>query len=183
MLNFSFMPFRFYPESLADHFSPRLLPLLLTLSVMLPDLASAADEEKRDQQKTEKPADKVQSVEVSGPGAASQRRNDTAAKIVVGRDELLQFGDTAIADVMKRLPGVSVVGSDIRMRGLGAGYTQIMVNGERTGWIFYRQFVAGSDRTYRIMRTTTAESARRRLPAASISCCAKVFPVHPDRSN
>jgi hypothetical protein len=47
------MPFRFYPESLADHFSPRLLPLLLTLSVMLPDLASAADEEKRDQQKTE----------------------------------------------------------------------------------------------------------------------------------
>jgi outer membrane receptor for ferrienterochelin and colicin len=152
------MPFRFYPEFLADHFSPRLLPLLLTLSVMLPDLASAADEEKRDQQKTEKPADKVQSVEVSGPGAASQRRNDTAAKIVVGRDELLQFGDTAIADVMKRLPGVSVVGSDIRMRGLGAGYTQIMVNGEPVPSGFSIDSLSPDlIERIEILRTTTAE--------------------------
>jgi outer membrane receptor for ferrienterochelin and colicin len=163
------MPFRFYPESLADHFSPRLLPLLLTLSVMLPDLASAADEEKRDQQKTEKPADKVQSVEVSGPGAASQRRNDTAAKIVVGRDELLQFGDTAIADVMKRLPGVSVVGSDIRMRGLGAGYTQIMVNGEPVpGGFSIDSLSPDLIERIEIMRTTTAEFSAQAI-AGSIN--------------
>lgn len=75
-------------------------------------------------------ADNVVRVEVSGPGSTALRRNDTAGKIVVGRDELLQYGDSALSGVLKRLPGLSLSGSEVRMRGLGAGYTQILINGD-----------------------------------------------------
>jgi outer membrane receptor protein involved in Fe transport len=78
----------------------------------------------------------IQQVEVKGAGYDA-RREDTAARIVVGRDEILRYGDTAVADVLKRLPGVTVTtgagrSTQVRMRGLGGGYTQILVNGERT---------------------------------------------------
>ncbi|WP_423046781.1 TonB-dependent receptor plug domain-containing protein [Undibacterium sp. SXout7W] len=181
------MPFRFCPHSLADRFlsryplclSPRLSTpispfLLLALSVTLPLAASAADEEKRPEQKRgeqtpEMSAEKIQSVEVSAPGAANQRRNDTAARIVVNRDEFLSFGDTAVADVLKRLPGVSVVGSDIRMRGLGAGYTQIMVNGEPVPSGFSIDSLSPDlIERIEILRTTTAEFSTQAI-AGSIN--------------
>jgi iron complex outermembrane receptor protein len=63
------------------------------------------------------------------------RRNSTAAKMVFGRETLDRYGDTSIGEVLKRLPGVTVSGrpgrgGDIRMRGLGHGYTQILINGD-----------------------------------------------------
>jgi outer membrane receptor for ferrienterochelin and colicins len=60
----------------------------------------------------------------------SQRRNDTASKTVITHDEIVKYGDQSVLDVMKRLPGVTVNGSSVRMRGLGS-YTQILVNGDR----------------------------------------------------
>ncbi|CAN7642862.1 TonB-dependent receptor [Pseudoduganella sp. LjRoot289] len=75
-------------------------------------------------------ADGVVRVEVAGPGSETLRRNDTAGKLVVGRDELLQYGDSTLSGVLKRLPGLSLSGSEVRMRGLGAGYTQILINGD-----------------------------------------------------
>ncbi|MYN04745.1 TonB-dependent receptor [Pseudoduganella sp. DS3] len=74
-------------------------------------------------------------VEVKGSAAMDIRRNDTATKIVVTQEEILKNGDTSIGEVLKRLPGVTVDGVQgrggaIRMRGLGAGYTSIMLNGE-----------------------------------------------------
>src|SRR5258706_4936776 len=77
---------------------------------------------------------KLEKIEVTGPSEVEERRDSTAAKIIVNRDEILRFGDTTVLDVMKRLPGVTVGGaggrgSDIRMRGLGGGYTQILLNG------------------------------------------------------
>ncbi|MES2296678.1 MAG: TonB-dependent receptor [Pseudomonadota bacterium] len=75
-------------------------------------------------------------VEVRGAAASyDARRNDTASKIVVTQEEILRNGDTTVAEVLKRLPGVTIGGvqgrgGDIRMRGLGAGYTQILLNGE-----------------------------------------------------
>lgn len=80
--------------------------------------------------------EKIQQVEIKG--AAQQydaRRNDTATKIVVTQEEILKNGDTTVGEVLKRLPGVTIGGvqgrgGDIRMRGLGAGYTQVMLNGE-----------------------------------------------------
>ncbi|MGZ5036532.1 MAG: TonB-dependent receptor plug domain-containing protein [Usitatibacter sp.] len=78
---------------------------------------------------------KLERIEVTGPNEVDERRESTAAKIVVNREEILRYGDTTVLDVMKRLPGVTVSGtggrgSEIRMRGLGSGYTQILVNGE-----------------------------------------------------
>nr|WP_314547770.1 TonB-dependent receptor [uncultured Massilia sp.] len=80
---------------------------------------------------------KMQTVEVKGAAESyDPRRDDTASKIVVNHDEITKYGDTSVFDVLKRVPGVTVSGSggrgsEIRMRGLGAGYTQILLNGER----------------------------------------------------
>lgn len=80
--------------------------------------------------------DKIQQVEIKGAATAyDARRNDTATKIVVTQEEILKNGDTTVGEVLKRLPGVTIGGvqgrgGDIRMRGLGAGYTQILLNGE-----------------------------------------------------
>lgn len=60
-----------------------------------------------------------------------QRQRDTAARSTITRDEILKFGDANALDVLKRLPGVSVSDGAARMRGLGAGYTQILINGDR----------------------------------------------------
>jgi len=74
-------------------------------------------------------AKKLEKIEVTAPDAVGERRESTAAKIVVNRDEIEKYGDTTVLDVMKRLPGVTVRGTSIMMRGL-ASYTQILVNGE-----------------------------------------------------
>ena len=71
-----------------------------------------------------------QKVQVKGNREYDARRFDTASKIVVTQEEIVRFGDTEITDVLKRLPSVSIVGGAIRMRGLGAGYTQVLLNGE-----------------------------------------------------
>lgn len=59
------------------------------------------------------------------------RRDDTASKTILTADEIARYGDTSALEVLKRAPGVTVVGGAVRMRGLGSGYTQILVNGER----------------------------------------------------
>src|SRR6185436_8857742 len=67
----------------------------------------------------------------------AQRRESMAAKIIVNHEEINKYGDSNVMDVLKRLPGITVDsgpggrGGAIRMRGLGTGYTQILVNGER----------------------------------------------------
>ncbi|MFZ6875638.1 TonB-dependent receptor plug domain-containing protein [Undibacterium sp. Di27W] len=102
--------------------------------------------------------DVVQTVEVAGPGAAMQRKNETAAKIVINAAELLQYGDNQLSSVLKRQPGVSVVGNELRMRGLGSGYTQILLNGDAVAPGFSIDSIAPEliDRV-EILRTTTAE--------------------------
>ena len=80
----------------------------------------------------------MQKVEIKGAAASyDARRDDTASKTVVGSEEIQKYGDTSVNDVLKRLPGITVGGAagrgggEIRMRGLGSGYTQILINGER----------------------------------------------------
>ena len=70
-------------------------------------------------------------VTVNGATDYDPRRDDTASKTVIRQDEILKYGDTNVFDVLKRAPGVTVIGESIRMRGLGNGYTQVLVNGER----------------------------------------------------
>lgn len=69
-------------------------------------------------------------VEVKA-SADTQRRNDTASRVIVHHDELVQYGDRSALDALKRLPGVTVSDGGVRMRGLGSGYTQVLVDGQR----------------------------------------------------
>jgi outer membrane receptor for ferrienterochelin and colicins len=94
-------------------------PLLLSLPLIAMHTAAA--------QQVPQP---IQQVEIKGPGAQELRRNDSLGRIVVGREELARYGDTSLSGALKRQPGVSISGSEIRMRGLGAGYTQILIDGD-----------------------------------------------------
>jgi outer membrane receptor protein involved in Fe transport len=79
-------------------------------------------------------AQTVDVVEISATRDRA-RQLDTAAMTVVGHEELLRYGDQSVADALKRVAGITVGGvqgraSDIRMRGLGNGYTQVLLNGQ-----------------------------------------------------
>jgi iron complex outermembrane receptor protein len=82
----------------------------------------------------DKPLDTIE-VDARTDRDIEERRSSTAAKMVFGREELDRYGDTSIGEVLKRLPGITIFGrpgrgGDIRMRGLGHGYTQILINGD-----------------------------------------------------
>ena len=65
-----------------------------------------------------------------------QRRESTASKIVIGREEIERQGDANLGEILKRMPGITLGGAPgrgggIRMRGLSQGYTQILLDGQR----------------------------------------------------
>lgn len=111
-----------------------------------------------------------QRVEVSGRGSDSdERRRSTAAKIVVGREEIERFGDSSTSELLKRLPGVTIGGAPgrggaPRMRGLGGGYTQILVDGERVPRGFSLESVPPEQiERIEILRAPTAETGARAI--------------------
>jgi outer membrane receptor protein involved in Fe transport len=125
---------RFQPAHFA--FASLLLsPTALMAQTAAPPAATTPEQEAAKPPAKEAPSkDKapMQTVEVKGSAANyDPRRDDTASKTVLNSDEIRKYGDDNIFDVLKRAPGVTVTGNSIRMRGLGAGYTQILVNGDR----------------------------------------------------
>jgi len=98
-----------------------------------------------------------------------ERRQSTAAKIVVGRDEIERFGDSTVGELLKRLPGVTIQGAPgrggaIRMRGLGSGYTQILLDGERVPPGFSLDTLAPEQiERIEILRAPTAETGTRAI--------------------
>lgn len=75
-------------------------------------------------------------VQTRRASPTEERRGSTASKIVVGRDEIEQYGDSTLGEVLRRLPGVTLGGrpgrgGEVRMRGMGSGYTQILLDGQR----------------------------------------------------
>jgi outer membrane receptor protein involved in Fe transport len=112
----------------------------LRLTILAAAIAASVSAHAQEATTTAKPAaqeqkaddSKMQKVEVRGTADAyDPRRDDTASKVVVNHDEIVKYGDTNVLDTLKRVPGVTVVNGGIRMRGLGSGYTQILINGER----------------------------------------------------
>jgi iron complex outermembrane receptor protein len=97
------------------------------------------------------------------------RRESTAAKIVIGREEIEKQGDATLGEVLKRLPGVTIGGAPgrggaIRMRGLGNGYTQILLDGERMPPGFsVDQLTPEQVEKIEIMRAPTAETGARAI--------------------
>ncbi|KQW90138.1 TonB-dependent receptor [Massilia sp. Root418] len=114
----------------------------------------------------------LQKVTISGgrQDDMAERRNATAGKQVYGREELDRNGDSTLGDVLKRLPGVTIGGGrpgrggDVRMRGLGSGYTQILLNGERAPGGFSLESLS-PDQVERVevMRGPVAENSTRAI--------------------
>ena len=97
------------------------------------------------------------------------RREATAAKIVIGREDIEKQGDATIGEVLKRLPGVTMGGAPgrggaIRMRGLGGGYTQILLDGQRMPPGFsIDQLTPEQVERIEILRAPTAETGARAI--------------------
>jgi outer membrane receptor for ferrienterochelin and colicins len=112
-----------------------------------------------------------QRVEVNGAalGDTELRRRSTASRIVVGREEIERFGDSTVGDLLKRLPGVTLGGTpgrggQIRMRGLGNGYTQILLDGERVqGGLSLDSLDPDQIERIEIIRAPTAETGARAI--------------------
>jgi len=114
--------------------------------------------------------ERLERVEVTGKrNATDERRYSTAAKIVIDREEIEQFGDMSLSDVMKRLPSVTVAGrpgrgGQIRMRGMGNGYTQILIDGDRIPRGFsIDQLSPDMVERIEIYRAPTAETGARAI--------------------
>jgi iron complex outermembrane receptor protein len=117
------------------------------------------------------PAARLEKVEITGGRGSDteQRRQSTASKIVVGRDEIEKYGDSTVGELLKRLPGVTMQGApgrggNIRMRGLGGGYTQILLDGERVPPGFSLDSLQPEQiERIEILRAPTAETGARAI--------------------
>ncbi len=113
---------------------------------------------------------RVERVDVTGRNTATdERRNASAAKIIITREELEQYGDTNLGEAMRRLPGVTTGGRPGRpgapqMRGMGGGFTQILLDGQRIPPGFNVQDIT-PDQVERIeiLRAPTAETGARAI--------------------
>lgn len=153
------------------HLTPIATAITL-LSLSAPILAQQADSIEAPAAKapviTSKPVtEKGEMTKVEIKGSAQDydpRRDDTASKTVLNREEILKYGDTNVFDVLKRAPGVTVIGNSIRMRGLGNGYTQILVNGERPPPGFSMDALAPDQiEKIEVIRAATAEHSMQAI--------------------
>ena len=79
-----------------------------------------------------RPGARIERIEVTArPQSDTElRRRAPVAKQIYGREEIDKYGDTSVSDLLKRLPGVNIQGGAARMRGLGSGYTLVLINGD-----------------------------------------------------
>jgi outer membrane receptor protein involved in Fe transport len=112
-----------------------------------------------------------QQVQISG-SRSDQRQRETTTAIVINHADIIRQGDQTLADVLKRLPGVSITGTPgqggtIQMRGLGNGYTQILLNGEPVPAGFSLDAIAPETiERIEILRSATAETSNQAVAGA-----------------
>ena len=118
------------------------------------------------------PGTAPQRVEITATQAADNnedRRRSTASRITFGREELDRMGDSTLGEVLKRLPGVSVGGppgrgGPVRMRGMGGGYTQILIDGQRMAPGFSLDSIAPEQiERIEVMRAPVAEHSAQAI--------------------
>ncbi len=124
-----------------------------------------------------------QNVEiVARQGSTELRRAASVAKQIYGRDELDRYGDTNALDVLRRLPGVNIGSGGPRMRGLGAGYTQILINGDPAPQGFSLDQLSPSQiERIEILRAPTADQSAQAV-AGTINIILKEPPRRSQRS-
>ncbi len=96
-------------------------------------------------------AKQLDTIVVQGEIAYRNRTDDTAPVLSYDLEYFQRFEPSTVGDMLKRLPGVTFVGSDIMefdgvmMRGMAAGYTQVLINGKKVPG-------AGDDRSFWVDR-------------------------------
>ncbi|MEN9558960.1 MAG: hypothetical protein RLZZ502_171, partial [Pseudomonadota bacterium] len=125
-------------------------------------------DKKTAEKKSEDKKPEAETVTITGRNTANdERRNSTAAKIIITREDIEQYGDSNLGDVMRRLPGVTQGGrpgrgGPIRMRGMGGGYTQILIDGQRIQPGFNVEDISPEQvERIEILRAPTAETGAR----------------------
>jgi iron complex outermembrane receptor protein len=119
---------------------------------------------------------------VGRQGSTELRRAASVAKQIYGREELDRFGDTNVLDVMRRLPGVNVSSGGPRMRGLGAGYTQILINGDPAPQGFNLDQLSPSQiERIEVLRAPTADQSAQAV-AGTINIILKEAPRSSQKS-
>jgi outer membrane receptor protein involved in Fe transport len=110
----------------ASLFRPALLAVLF--------LGSTYAAEPNPAEKPKAPPAKQERIEVQST-AQPDRLSSTDSRQIVTRQDLLKFGDATVAGALARVLGVTLAtvpgqSAEVRVRGLGAGYTQITINGD-----------------------------------------------------
>lgn len=96
-------------------------------------------------------AKQLDRIVVQGEIAYRDRTSDVAPTLVYDLEYFQRFEPNTVGDMLKRVPGVGFVGSDImeydgaQLRGLGGGYTQVLINGKKVPG-------AGDDRSFYVDR-------------------------------
>ncbi|MGH6643208.1 MAG: TonB-dependent receptor plug domain-containing protein [Pseudoxanthomonas sp.] len=96
-------------------------------------------------------AKQLDTIVVQGEIAYRNRTDDIAPVLSYDLEYFQRFEPSTVGDMLKRLPGVTFVGSDIMefdgamMRGMAAGYTQVLINGKKVPG-------AGDDRSFWVDR-------------------------------
>ncbi len=111
-----------------------------------------------------------QSVEIRGlNGVMDERQRATSSKSIVSREDIIRYGDSNLSDLLKRLPGITIShssarGIEVQMRGLGTGYTQILLDGEVTASGFSLDSIAPElIERIEVLRTATAEYSNQAI--------------------
>jgi iron complex outermembrane receptor protein len=149
---------------------PLMLAAALSAQAQTPDSAPALMESGRPAS-PQRSTGELKPVTIVGAAIddTQARRQSTASKIIVGRDEIERFGDSTVGELLKRLPGVTMPGRPgrggaPRMRGLGGGYTQILIDGEPAPRGFSLDELSPEQiERIEILRAPTAETGARAI--------------------
>ncbi|TSA12869.1 MAG: TonB-dependent receptor [Comamonadaceae bacterium] len=149
---------------------PLILAATLSAQAQTPDSAPALMESGRPAS-PQRSTGELKPVTIVGAAIddTEARRQSTASKIIVGRDEIERFGDSTVGELLKRLPGVTMPGRPgrggaPRMRGLGGGYTQILIDGEPAPRGFSLDELSPEQiERIEILRAPTAETGARAI--------------------
>ena len=148
---------------------PLVLTVTLSAQAQTPDSAPALIEAGRPTPRANTSELKPVTVVGAALDDTEARRQSTASKIIVGRDEIERFGDSTVGELLKRLPGVTMPGRPgrggaPRMRGLGGGYTQILIDGEPAPRGFSLDELSPEQiERIEILRAPTAETGARAI--------------------
>jgi len=128
-----------------------LAKAMLCLTVLPASLVATAQEQSPDGGSVAAEPKQLDTIVVQGEITYRNRTDDIAPVLAYDLEYFQRFEPNTVGDMLKRVPGVTFVGSDIMefdgamMRGMAAGYTQVLINGKKVPG-------AGDDRSFWVDR-------------------------------